>query len=106
MIDSIKDYAMSYEFVSMLALFTFWVPMTVCLSVYLFRLISMYKRDLKECENERYTPTLTVGVIIWYSILSVTPCVNLFAMVFDCASSVFKWLGEVFNQPLVRRQIK
>jgi hypothetical protein len=102
MIDSVKNYAMSYEFMSMLALFTFWQPMIVCLTVYAFRFIGAYKRDLAKCQDTNYSPELTVGVVIRYFIISVMPCVNLFALVFDCGSSVFKWLGEFFSVPLVR----
>ena len=104
MIDSVKDYAMSYEFVSMLALFTFWIPMSVCLTVYLFRFIGAYKRDLDKCQDEYYKPELTVGIVIWYLIISLMPCINLFALVFDCGSSVFKWLGDFFSVPLVRKR--
>ena len=102
MIDSVKNYAASYEFISMLALFTYWIPMLICLSVYLFRFIGMYKADLKKCEDEYYTPTLTIGFIVWCLSISIIPAINLFAMTFDCASSVFKWLGTVLNIPLVR----
>ena len=59
MIDSVKSYAMSYEFISMLALFTFWVPAAICLSVYLFRFVGMYKADLAKCGDDGYRPQLT-----------------------------------------------
>jgi len=35
-------------------------------------------------------------------LLSVIPCINLFALVFDCASSVLEWIGKAFDMPLVR----
>lgn len=102
MIDSVKNYALSYEFISLIALFTFWTPLIICLSVYLFRFIGMYKRDLENCAERHYRPSLTVGLIVWYVTISIIPCINLFTLVFDCASSVFKWLGKFLNIPLVR----
>ena len=98
------DYIMSYEFVSFLALFTYWIPALICLSVYLFQCIYEYRQDLEKSSKDHYHPTLTVGIIFWRIILSITPAVNLIAMVFDTASSVFKWLGSVLNIPLVRKK--
>ncbi len=98
------DYAKSYEFMSMLALFTYWIPAFICAAVYLFRSVSLYKTDLDNCEKKHYYPKLTVGLIVWMIIRAITPAINLFALVFDCASSVFKWLGRVFDIPLVARK--
>jgi len=98
------DYFKSYEFISMLALFTYWIPASVCLSVYFFRSIKLYKSDLKKCNDEHYRPDLTIGLLVWMLICSVIPAVNLLALVFDCAGSVFKWLGQVLDIPLVRKQ--
>lgn len=98
------EYIKSYEFMSMLALFTYWMPAAICLAVYFFRFISLYKKDLKNCENEYYNPSLTIGLIVWLLICAITPAVNLLALVFDCASSVFKWLGTVLNIPLVKKK--
>jgi len=102
MFESIGLYFSSYEFISMLDLFTYWIPAIICLSVYVFRFVEMYKKDLSKCNDKHYTPSLTLGVIVWYLSISVIPAINLFAMVFDCASSVFKWLGRVLDIPLVK----
>ena len=104
MIEAVKSYAVSYEFMSMLALFTYWVPLFICLTVYLFRLIGMYKEDLSKCEKEFYTPQLTLGLIVWSVSVSIIPAINLFALVFDCGSSVFKWLGQFLDIPLVKKR--
>jgi len=96
------EYAKSYEFMSMLALFTYWIPALICTTVYLFRFVGMYRIDLAKCEEEYYRPSLTVGVIIWLVICAITPAINLIALVFDCAGSTFKWLGRTFETPLVR----
>lgn len=65
----------------------------------------MYKEDLSKREDEKYySPTLTVGLIVWMIIMTITPCINLFALVFDCASSVFSWIGKVLDIPLVPKK--
>ncbi len=98
------EYFKSYEFVSFLALFTYWIPALICLTVYLFQCIYEYKRDLHNSSESHYNPTLTIGVIVWRIVLSITPGINIIAMVFDTASSVFKWLGSVLDIPLVRKK--
>lgn len=98
------EYVTSFEFTSFLAVFVYWIPALVCATVYLFRGINAYRTDLQNCTERFYHPKLTVGMIIWHLIVVVTPCINLLAMVFDCAGSVFKWLGRVFDFPLVRHQ--
>jgi hypothetical protein len=95
------DYVTSFQFMSMLALFVYWIPLAVCMPVYLFRAIGMYKSDLGKPGDDHYKPGLTVGLIVWWAICSVTPAINLFALVFDCASSVFEWLGKFLDIPLV-----
>ena len=98
------DYMMSFEFTSFLALWVYWIPLTICLTVYMFRTIALYQRDLDSCEKRHYRPELTIGVITWMFICAITPAVNLFALVFDCASSVFKWMSVVFDIALVPRR--
>lgn len=98
------EYLTSFEFTSTLSIFVYWAPLVICLLVYTFRCIAEYRTDIAKSANEHYSPTLTVGVILWRAILSTVPCVNLFAMVFDCASSVFKSLGRFFDIPLVPKQ--
>ncbi len=99
------EYVKSFEFTSTIALFVYWMPLLICAIVYLFRTIRMYKEDLSKREEAKYySPTLTVGLIVWMIILAITPCINLFALVFDCASSVFTWLGKVLDIPLVPKK--
>ncbi len=104
MIDTVKNYAMSYEFISMIALFTYWIPLAICSFVYFFRFIQAYKDDLANCEEEFYQPTLTIGAIVWYISITIIPGINIFATVFDCGSSIFKWLGKTLSFPLVRKR--
>lgn len=98
------DYLTSFEFMSFLAIFVYWVPALVCLTVYLFRSLRLYRLDLEKCTEKFYSPSLTIGLIVWMVICAVTPGINLFTLVFDCASSVFKWLGSVLNIPLVPKR--
>lgn len=99
------EYVKSFEFTSMLALYVYWVPLFICAVVYFFRTIKLYKSDLtKRQESRFYIPTLTVGLIVWFILLTITPCANLFALVFDCASSVFTWFRKVLDIPLVPKQ--
>lgn len=104
MIDSIVELAMSYQFVSFIALYTYWVPFMVCTIVYVMRCASYYRADLKASSGKYYTPKLTVGYIVWHIIIATLPAINIFAMVFDCASSVFRWLGNIMDIPLVRKK--
>lgn len=106
MLNAIKEWVTSYEFVSLLALYTYWIPLVVCVVVYTTRCGVLYRADLKECDEKYYRPGLTVGFIVWHILISVVPGVNLVAMVFDCAGSVFRWLGNVLDTPLVRGRNK
>lgn len=98
------EYSTSFEFTSLIALFIYWIPAAICVFVYLFRDVGIYKRELASCENKYYQPELTVGLIVWQILCSLVPAVNLLALVFDCASSVFKWLGKFLNIPLVPKR--
>ena len=106
MISGVKELITSYEFMSMLALWTYWIPLSVVLVTYLFRFISMYREDLSKCENKHYQPSLTIGVIIFHLLCAITPAINLFALVFDCASAIFVWFGRTFDIALVRHKPK
>jgi hypothetical protein len=100
--DAITQFVTGFQFLSTMAMVTYWIPMAICLGVYAFEFVEAYRHDLSRCADVHYRPTLTIGTIIWHLILAVTPCVNLFAMVFDCLSSVFHWLGSFMNYALVR----
>ncbi len=106
MMNAIKEWVTSYQFVSLLALYTYWIPLSVCSVVYVMRCAAGYRADVKASSEKYYSPKLTVGYIVWHILISVIPGVNIFAMVFDCAGSVFRWLGEVMDVPLVRGKNK
>lgn len=98
------EWIKNYQFNGTLALYTYWIPLTVCLVVYAFRFVSTYRSDVKDCAKDHYHPSLTIGAILGHLMLAVVPAVNLFAMVFDCAASVFRWLGRVLDVPLVPKR--
>lgn len=98
------EWIKNYQFNGTLALFTYWVPLAVCLIVYAFRFVESYRDDVKNSTESYYRPTLTIGAILGHILLAVVPAVNLFAMVFDCTASVFRWFGRVLDVPLVRKQ--
>lgn len=104
--EKLIDYLLSFEFTSSIALLVYWIPLAFCSVVYLIRGVETYRGDLKARESKLYTPTLTIGSIIWHAVLAITPCVNLFALVFDCLASVFRALGKFLSVPLVRARPK
>jgi hypothetical protein len=95
------SYLMSFEFTSAIALLVYWTPLAICAVVYVIRGFEAYRADLKCRGGKYYTPSLTVGSIIWHAVLAITPCVNLFALVFDCLASVFRAIGKFLSVPLV-----
>ena len=92
----------SFEFSSMFALFVYWIPLSICLTVYFFLAIYAYKYDLEKCTEKFCCPTLTIGIIVAGILVSITPCVNLLALVFACLGSVLRFIGKQLNIPLVR----
>lgn len=101
---TIINWIKSYEFTTLLALYTYWTPLVICLAVYACRFVRAYREDVKKSAETYYSPILTVGAILGHLFLAVTPAVNLFALVFDCAGSVFRWFGRVLDIPLVRKR--
>ncbi len=98
------NWILNYQFNGTLALFTYWVPLAVCLIVYAFRFVRCYREDVQASKDKYYHPKVTIGAILGHILLAVVPAVNLFAMVFDCAASVFRWFGDVLDVPLVRKR--
>jgi hypothetical protein len=84
--------------------------MLFCLYGYTIRTWSNYRQDLgaRALNGSVYYPTDTVGTVIGRILASTVPVVNLFAATFDVAPSVFtsffRWLGSVFDTPLVPRK--
>lgn len=101
------DYIKSFEFTSAIALFVYWIPAAICIGVYFFKMIGMYRADIKaRDEGKYYSPDLTIGWVFWHVLASITPAANLIALVFDCMADVFKLLGAFMDIPLVPKKAK
>lgn len=91
-----------------LGLLLYWLPLAVCLIGYVVRTWRNYQKDIKaRAADSIYTPTDTIGTLIGRALVSVVPVANLWASVFDLGPKIFgrffKWIGNVFDQPLVPR---
>jgi hypothetical protein len=113
MIQTTIDLLKNYQFNNTIAIYTYWIPLVVCLVVYLFRFLQLYRDDLRESDSDYYHPRLTVGYILGHLFLAIAPVINLFALVFDCFGSIFGYirsfllfLDKIFNIPLVPKPSK
>ncbi len=124
MIDTIMAFSFwGISLTNWLGLLLYWLPAALCLYGYTIRIWYRYQNDyakrsaaekVKELRaagskdvysSGTYIPSLTVGSILGYALLTIIPIANLFAAIFDVAPKVFssliKYLEKVFNQPLV-----
>jgi len=99
------DWIMSFKFNSLLGVLLYWVPLSLCIYGYTLRTWFNYKKDLLNRNNERYTPTDTIGDLVGRGVVTLIPVANIWAATFDVAPEVFKrffkLLGEIFDKPLV-----
>lgn len=85
----------------------YWLPLAFCTFGYMTRTLRNFTNDRAERRKlgGYYHPSDTIGTLIGRGLVSVVPVANIFASVFDLAPEVFgrffKWIGRVFNQPLV-----
>lgn len=101
------EFIKNYSFNDLMAYYTYWTPFSILSIVYAVRLTRMYKEDLKRrASGSYYHPSLTLGVILWHVLLTVVPGVNLLALVFDASGSIWRWLVEVCDIPLVPERKK
>jgi hypothetical protein len=104
------DYVMNFEFNGLIGMLLFWLPLALCAYGYVVRSYFDFQRDKSESANKFYHPTLTVGTLIGRGLVTIIPAANLLAAVFDVAPEVFsrwfKWIGKVFDQPLVGHKYK
>lgn len=107
-INQIKDWVIALQWNSLLAFLLYWTPLAVCAVTYTVRIIEQYKKDLadREADNQSYYPELTIGFIVGHIFLSITPCINLGAAVFDCMGAIFKRLKQILDIPLVPKRKK
>lgn len=115
MIDNTLTVLLSFQFTNYVGLFLYWVPLSLCIFVYTIRTWQNYQKDLvKRTEAEKargngyYSPTDTVGALIGRALVSVLPVANLWAALFDVAPilfrHLFRFIGKVFDQPLVPKR--
>lgn len=120
MIENLQTWVMTFDFTSWMGFGLYWLPLSICTYGYTIRSWINYQTDIKdraaaeldaEIPKNRvifYSPTETIGTLIGRGIVTVLPVANLWAASFDVAprlfSSLFKWVGKVFDQPLVPKR--
>jgi hypothetical protein len=85
----------------------YWLPLAFCAFGYVVRTARNFAKDRAERmrAGAYYHPTDTIGTLIGRGVVTIVPIANFCAAVFDLAPEVFgrffKWIGRVFDQPLV-----
>jgi hypothetical protein len=106
------DTIMSYWAHRWFAVSFYWAPLVLCAIGYLAKTANEIYEDRKarDTNPERYVPKITIGHLIGRALLSICPIGNLGAALFDIAPDMcggfFKWIGRVFNQPIVPKKTK
>jgi hypothetical protein len=105
------DWVLAFRFNSLLAVGLYWVPLFLCAIGYSVRLIKEVRKDKEdraECRKGSYNyyhPSVTIGTIVFYALVSIAPGTNLVALVlhigYDMLASVFEAIGKVLDKPLV-----
>jgi len=104
-----RDWIFHYWANPWIALLLYWLPLGVCAVGYVVRTWRNVRKDLKSRDaGGAYYPTDTIGTLIGRGVVSVIPVANLCAAAFDLAPELldrfFKWVGRVFDQPLVPKR--
>lgn len=115
------DWILNFEWNGLLGILLYWVPALFCAIFYTVRTAEGYMADknalAKHLEARRaeetspyrggfyYTPRETIGRILGRALVSIIPVANIWAALFDLSPKVFervfRWIGRVFDQPLV-----
>jgi hypothetical protein len=106
-------YKMFIEFatVGQMGFWTYWLPMILCFIGYTgrtwYQIQELRRVKTKEYEYLRASP-LTVGTLLGRLLLSVTPIVNIIALVFglsyDMMNKAGTWIGNVLSFELVKKR--
>lgn len=115
-----------------IAVFLYWLPLSVCAVGYTLRTFENYYKDIEDREkyiaekaiidaehsddtddeyrkyyNIYYRPTDTIGTLIGRGIVTIMPIANMWAAIFDISPKLFsrfiERVEELFDQPLVPR---
>jgi hypothetical protein len=112
------DWILNFRFNTPLAILLYWLPLVICVVGYTLRTVKEFHDDidkrqeveLSNMQHRGYYPTLTVGHILGRALLTVIPVANLWAGMFDVGYDMlrgfFRWIGRVFDQPLVPKRDK
>ena len=105
-----------YELIKNLAftgnvgIFTYWIPAVLCAIGYSARTwkqVHALKNYYSQKEKYGWVPDLTVGTVLWRVFLTVTPVVNVIALVFgllsDMLHAVFDFVDKVLGFTLVKK---
>ena len=94
-----------------IGLFLYWIPAALCVVGYAVMSVGEYQRDVKAraeaYKNEEdkkyryYRPSLTVGALLWRSLISFVPVANLLVLIFDVLSEYFELAWKFLSIPLV-----
>lgn len=96
----------NFQFNSTLGIILYWLPVLICAFGYTIRTAKNFMKDKAAREKDSYYyPTDTIGTLIGRAFVSIIPVANLWAALFDISpqffGNFFRWIGKVFNQPLV-----
>ena len=99
----VKNFAFTGE----VGMYTYWLPLVLCAIGYTARTWQQVQQLKAPRETSHWVPNLTIGTILWRVILTVTPIVNVIALVFgvldDMLRTVFSWIGDVLDYELVKK---
>lgn len=85
----------------------YWLPLVICSVYFAKQFLLEYSADVKRREEsgEFYVPLLTVGRVLGWILTTGIPVANLACAIFHAGPHLFhkffKWLGRVFDFPLV-----
>lgn len=99
---------------TMWGILLYWVPFAFCAFGYTVRTLGDISDDVKSREaaelntNLVYHPSVRIGTLIGRGIVTCLPVSNLYASLFDVGPKIFgnffRFLGRVFDQPLVPKR--
>jgi len=107
MIDTAMNWALGFDLTGQMGLLLYWIPMVLCAYGYTARTFKRYRDCREKRDAGAYFKSDTLGTLIGRTIVTICPIANLFAAIFDLGprlfGSFFRVIGEVFDQPLVRK---